>query len=58
MVSKQKAKLQQVAQTLQCKQSQGAILAISFIENEQELKDHSEALGLVRLYAIDAFVGK
>ncbi len=58
MVSKQKAKLQQVAQTLQGKQSQGAILAISFIENEQELKDHSEALGLVRLYAIDAFVGK
>ena len=55
MVSRQQAKLQQVLQTLQGSQSQGAIVAVSFIENEQEL-DHRAVLEHVQAYTAQNYL--
>ncbi|WP_371195033.1 exosortase A [Glaciecola sp. SC05] len=57
MTSRQTAKLQKVIQTLQGQQSQGAIVAVSFIEYDNQKVDPMPALELVEAYISESFLG-
>jgi EpsI family protein len=58
MISKQKAKLQQVLKTLQGEQSQGAIVAVSFVEDDKQRKDHTQVLEFVQSHVNTSFLDK
>jgi len=57
-VSRREAKLQEVIMTLQGVQSQGAIIAISFIEDEQQEIDHTKVLERVESFVTASFIGQ
>lgn len=57
MISRKNAKLQQILQTLRGVQSQGAVVAISFIEYNDQKTDHNAALKQVESYVSQSFVG-
>lgn len=56
LVSRQRAKLQQVLQTLQGSQSQGAIVAVSFIENDVNESEKTAVLEVVQSYITETFL--